>query len=212
MVTKFLNKYFHFFLESSFCKNYLWISFISIDDAIFHRRLLVDVISIINHNGKVVTFPESVSKTSCNVNVKNYPFDNQECLIKLGSFAYTTKRMQIKCMSDTGDTESLVHNGEWELEDLPCVNKTVIYTDTEDGWDEVNYTLKLRRKPKFYLYNLLFPCLLLTFIGLMVFLLPRESGEKVSLSITVLLAMAVFMQIVMGNVPATSDAVHLMSR
>ncbi|KAK2161985.1 hypothetical protein NP493_1550g00006 [Ridgeia piscesae] len=62
----------------------------------------------------------------------------------------------------------------------------------------------------FYLFHLLFPCVLLTAIGLMTFCLPPESGEKVSLAVTVLLAMTVFMMVIMDNIPPTSEVVPLL--
>ncbi|KAK2161986.1 hypothetical protein NP493_1550g00002 [Ridgeia piscesae] len=59
------------------------------------------------------------------------------------------------------------------------------------------------------MYNLLFPCILLTAIGLMTFCVPPESGEKVSLAVTVLLAMTVFMMVIMDNIPSTSEVIPL---
>ena len=46
----------------------------------------------------------------------------------------------------------------------------------------------------------------LCFVGL-VFCLPPESGEKVSLAVTLLLAMTVFLLVVMENIPSTSEVV-----
>ncbi|KAI0222211.1 hypothetical protein LSAT2_026538 [Lamellibrachia satsuma] len=46
----------------------------------------------------------------------------------------------------------------------------------------------------------------------MVFLLPTESGEKVTLAITVLLAMMVFLTVIMQNVPTTSLVIPLLVR
>jgi nicotinic acetylcholine receptor, invertebrate len=43
----------------------------------------------------------------------------------------------------------------------------------------------------------------------MVFLLPAASGEKVSLGVSILVAISVFLLLVAGNVPDTSDAVPL---
>ena len=49
--------------------------------------------------------------------------------------------------------------------------------------------------------------MLLILIGGLVFLLPPESGEKVSLAVTLLLAMTVFLLVVMDNIPSTSEVV-----
>jgi len=66
-----------------------------------------------------------------------------------------------------------------------------MYSCCVEPYVDITYTIVLRRKPMFFTYNLVFPCVLLMVIGILVFCLPPESGEKVSLSVTVLLAMAV---------------------
>ena len=49
-------------------------------------------------------------------------------------------------------------------------------------------------------------------IGGQTFRLAPESGEKVSLSITVLLALTVYMMVVMDNVPENSQVVPLLRK
>jgi nicotinic acetylcholine receptor len=67
----------------------------------------------------------------------------------------------------------------------------------------------MRRRILYYLINILFPCLLLSAISVMTFWLPPDSGEKVALSITVLLAFSVFMLLIAENIPTTSETVPL---
>jgi len=80
-------------------------------------------------------------------------------------------------------------------------------------------TLHIRRKYKFFLTYIIFPCLLLSgvllmvFLSgvlLMVFLLPADSGEKVSLGVSILVAISVFLLLVANNVPNTSDDIPLL--
>jgi len=60
------------------------------------------------------------------------------------------------------------------------------------------------------LFNVIFPCLWLTMLSLVGFWLPPDSGEKITLGITVLLAFSVFMLMIAENMPATSEFVPLM--
>ena len=53
------------------------------------------------------------------------------------------------------------------------------------------------------------PCCIITMVALLVFYLPPESGEKISLGITVLLSLCVFLLMVSESMPATSDTVPL---
>ena len=52
-------------------------------------------------------------------------------------------------------------------------------------------TLNMVRNPMFYYIYLVIPSVLMAFVSVLVFLLPPESGERVGLSITVLLSYTV---------------------
>ena len=52
----------------------------------------------------------------------------------------------------------------------------------------------------------------MSLLALLVFYLPPDSGEKVSLGITVLLSFSVFLLLVAENVPKTSEFVPLLGK
>ena len=52
---------------------------------------------------------------------------------------------------------------------------------------------------------MMFPCILTSAVAALTFMLPVESGEKISLEITVLLSLAVFMLVVSESMPPSSD-------
>ena len=71
--------------------------------------------------------------------------------------------------------------------------------------------MKLQRKIRYSVVNLMLPIILLSLMDLLVFWLPPESGEKVSLGITVMLSFSVFLLVVADQTPRTSDTVPLLS-
>ena len=85
------------------------------------------------------------------------------------------------------------------------------FFDSDPGipFPTVKFRLFLKRKPKFYMINIVAPCILMSILALLVFYLPPDSGEKVSLGITVLLSFSVFLLLIAENVPKTSDCVPL---
>ncbi len=62
----------------------------------------------------------------------------------------------------------------------------------------------------FYVLNIILPCVMLSVLQLMVFRVPSPAGEKVSLSITLLLSFTVFLLMVSDNMPQTSTSVPLL--
>ena len=70
----------------------------------------------------------------------------------------------------------------------------------------------LKRKARYTVVNVITPIILLSVMDLLVFWLPPESGEKVSLGITVLLSFSVFLLVVDERLPRTSDTVPVLSK
>jgi len=93
-----------------------------------------------------------------------------------------------------------------------CCRNVENYSCCVEPYVDITYTIVLRRKPMFFTYNLVFPCVLLMGIGILVFFLPPESGEKVSLSVTVLLAMTVYQLLIAETIPATSEVIPLIGK
>jgi len=72
-------------------------------------------------------------------------------------------------------------------------------------YPDVTFTIHMSRRSLFYVVNLIFPCLLIYAVSFLGFFLPSESGDKVNLEITVLLALVVFLLITGETLPPTPD-------
>ena len=48
-----------------------------------------DALAIIGADGLVTWFPHSIFRSSCSVDVTNYPFDKQTCHVWFGSWTYS---------------------------------------------------------------------------------------------------------------------------
>ena len=109
------------------------------------------------------------------------------------------------------------HNHYYHLHPHPTKRPTTqsaIGMDSFNGeaYSEVKFNFYLKRKPLYFMTNLIIPCCLMSVIVLFVFLLPANADEKISLSITVLLSFSVFQLLVVGSMPETSDYVPLISQ
>ena len=71
----------------------------------------------------------------------------------------------------------------------------------------VSFTLTLQRIPVYYLLNIIIPTLTLACLSALTFAVPVDSGEKLSLGISILLAFSVFMLILQDNTPQAETPV-----
>ncbi|XP_072004197.1 neuronal acetylcholine receptor subunit alpha-7 isoform X3 [Engystomops pustulosus] len=110
------------------------------------------------------------------------------------------------------DISEYISNGEWDLVGVPGKRSESFYGCCKEPYPDVTFTITMRRRTLYYGLNLLIPCVLISALALLVFLLPADSGEKISLGITVLLSLTVFMLLVAEIMPATSDSVPLIAQ
>lgn len=112
---------------------------------------------------------------------------------------------------DSGDLSDFVENVEWECHGMPATKNVIMYGCCSDPYPDITYTVLLQRRSSFYIFNLLLPCFLISFLAPLGFYLPADSGEKVSLGVTVLLALTVFQLMVAESMPP-SESVPLIGR
>lgn len=118
-------------------------------------------------------------------------------------------QVDINLGMDSGDLSDFVENVEWECHGMPAVKNVKLYGCCSDPYTEITYTLLLKRRSSFYIFNLLLPCFLISFLAPLGFYLPADSGEKVSLGVTVLLALTVFQLLVAESMPPAESMPYI---
>lgn len=89
---------------------------------------------------------------------------------------------------------------------------SITYSCCPEPYPDVTFTLHLRRKPGFFLYNIIIPCLVITSLAVLTFVLPPEIGERVTLVIESFLALSFVILMVSDSVPVTSDNSPLITK
>ena len=69
----------------------------------------------------------------------------------------------------------------------------------------IEFWLCIERKPQYYLLNIIVPTMVLALLLVLTFLAPVDSGEKLSVGISILLAFSVFMLLLSEITPQSSD-------
>ena len=69
---------------------------------------------------------------------------------------------------------------EWDILEVPAVRNVKWYTCCTEPYLDITFNVTMRRKTLFYTVNLIIPCMGISFLTVLVFYLPSDSGEKVS--------------------------------
>ncbi|XP_048087769.1 neuronal acetylcholine receptor subunit alpha-9-II [Alosa alosa] len=161
----------------------------------------VDTNVELRYNGEIIWDAPSITKSSCVVDVAYFPFDHQQCNLTFGSWTYNGNQVDIIMGMNSGDLSDFVENVEWECHGMPAKKSVIMYGCCADPYPDITYTVLLQRRSSFFIFNLLLPCFLISFLAPLSFYLPADSGEKVSLGVTVLLALTVFQLMVAESMP-----------
>ena len=172
---------------------------------------------VVYQDGTIMWIPPAIYKSSCPIDVRYFPFDEQECTMKFGSWTFDKYQVNL----DWYDGEERVnlldytYSGTWDIIDCPGKlgeglsekGSSAAHTSAV-----ISFFFRIRRKTLFYTVNLIIPCVLISFLSVCVFYLPADAGEKMTMCISILLALVVFLLLVSKILPPTSLTIPLIAK
>ncbi|XP_040825123.1 neuronal acetylcholine receptor subunit alpha-3 isoform X1 [Ochotona curzoniae] len=165
--------------------------------------------ALLKYTGEVTWIPPAIFKSSCRIDVTYFPFDYQNCTMKFGSWSYDKAKIDLVQIGSSMNLRDYWESGEWAIIKAPGYKHDIKYNCCEEIYTDITYSLYIRRLPLFYTINLIIPCLLISFLTVLVFYLPSDCGEKVTLCISVLLSLTVFLLVITETIPSTSLVIPL---
>ncbi|XP_070195183.1 neuronal acetylcholine receptor subunit alpha-2-like [Littorina saxatilis] len=159
----------------------------------------------LSSDGRLEWSPGNVFVATCKMDLTRFPFDSQDCSFQLSTWIYTSETVQLVPTSNPIRADNWHENSEWMLESMDVE----VYNHTSDGqlYPHVEYHFYLKRRSAFYILKFLAPIVILSVVNAFVFCVPPESGEKVSLAVSTMLSLTVFLAYLTDITPPNSDTV-----
>eukprot|EP00063_Salmo_salar_P078127 XP_014052962.1 PREDICTED: acetylcholine receptor subunit gamma-like isoform X1 [Salmo salar] len=179
---------------------------------------------LIYSSGYMYWLPPAIYRSTCAIEITYFPFDYQNCTLVFRSQTYSANELEIILAVDAEtnkpiewvdiDPEAFTENGEWAIKHRPArklINSRYSPDDLE--YQEISFNLVIQRKPLFYIINIILPCSLISSLVVLAYFLPAQAGgQKLTVSISVLLAQTVFLFLIAQKVPETSLNVPLIGK
>ncbi|OWF43728.1 Neuronal acetylcholine receptor subunit alpha-3 [Mizuhopecten yessoensis] len=182
----------------------IWKPELVVDNSVTQISVISDanLLFRVDNNGHVKWEPPGIYDTHCEIDITWFPFDRQSCYIELTSWGYTIDVVNLSHHKADVNLEDYKVNGEWVVESTSIAWKEL--TADGDKYSQLEFIIHFARRPTYYFMNMIFPVVLISFLTTVVFILPVESGERISFSITVLLALALLLTLISDMMPTTS--------
>lgn len=157
------------------------------------------------------------------MDVEFFPFDVQKCAMKFGSWTYDGFEVDlVHVCAPNADSTKVIDNGmdfsefyqnvEWDIVAVTVQKNIKIYICCIEPYPDLTFNITMRRKTLFHTVNLILPCVVISFLTVLVFYLPSDSEEKITLCISVLLSLTVFFLLLTEIIPPTSIVIPLIGK
>ncbi|XP_029646618.2 acetylcholine receptor subunit alpha-like 2 [Octopus sinensis] len=157
---------------------------------------------VVYSNGSVEMASAILLHADCEMNAYSYPFDKQMCDISIYIPTYEPQHIKIKKLLCS--KADFLRNYQWDI---------TLFCDPDGIKEKYNYanaTMYLRRKLNSSTIAKLIPTIMMTILTIFVFVLPPESGEKVSLGTMIFLSNVLYLVEIEKTIPINSKRPSLL--
>ena len=135
-----------------------------------------------------------------------FVLDEQNCTLEIQSWSRPAEELLVREKPQSVRPQIPYIRTEWEVYKIDVRNQTL----KRYLW--LIFDVNIRRNHQFYVNHMIFPFSILSCLTLFVFWLPPDSGEKITLTITILLALTVFLQLISNYTPKASSNLPIIGK
>lgn len=122
------------------------------------------------------------------------------------------EEVSLEHVDDGIDLSEFYKSAEFDIIYAPADKYSICYAGSKEPFPMWRFSIVIRRKFLFYTVNLIIPLVSHAFITILVFYIPANSHQKMSLSINVLLSLTVFFLMLAEIIPQNSLVVPLLTQ
>lgn len=147
-----------------------------------NMKLLAETLVVAFSNGTVLRVPPLSLRFQCNVNLSNYPFDEQNCTLIMGSWTYNANQININIQGIS--LTYLSPSQEWEVLDTTYWKRTQYYPGAgDDPYSDISFSFRLRRKSNDFYITILGPTFVAIIFALIILVEPLWYEKKLLLGL-----------------------------
>ncbi|ELT97047.1 hypothetical protein CAPTEDRAFT_92843 [Capitella teleta] len=196
----------------------IWIPDITLYNSAEIRPDARDALAVITFDGTVTWFPHTIFKSSCSVDVANFPFDSQKCHMWFGSWTHTAKEVNLHMGYQDQGIDLSTFNSDynescsWEIINVTAKRRIMPSEEDEPNFVVLTYEIFMTRKVVFSSYILTLPCIFFAFLTLVVFWLPPDRPDRTGLAMSTFSSFMLLLLILVETAPPTASSVPTLGK
>lgn len=158
------------------------------------------VLSTIQSDGRVEYGPGALINAKCPMDFSKFPYDSQSCTLQFVPWGYPSYAMLLSPLSGSVRLDYFTPQSDWKL-----IESNAFAVQESYEYSMFFIEVKIKRESLYFTIMIVLPTLLFSLLNPLVFVLPNASGERVSLSVTILLSYTIFLTLVSSSIPTSSN-------
>ncbi|XP_030842467.1 neuronal acetylcholine receptor subunit alpha-2-like isoform X2 [Strongylocentrotus purpuratus] len=182
----------------------IWVPDITLFNSNSPSESLMSGVSAIAYaDGSVLYIPPMHLEATCTMDLTDYPYDQHNCSLKWGSWAYDASLITIDSLSDSIDLSETFDHPIWDIINTKATKHTDFYSCCPgETFEDVTFSLVVRRRET---HGRIASSVVTAWLILIVFLIsPSSAGVRIVFAGSVLIALVVLSAALSAEVPAYS--------
>ncbi|XP_034101654.1 neuronal acetylcholine receptor subunit alpha-2 [Drosophila albomicans] len=169
------------------------------NSAVEEGNFLVSTQLILSSDGSVLWVTPAVYTAYCSLNMRNWPYDEQTCKLKIGTWSMNHIDAVYNKENHELNYENVVESTEWEI--LSGLTKFV----HKDIYNYIEFTFRVKRRSSMYTAVIYTPAICIVILALSTFWLPPQMGEKILLNGILIVLISAFLMYFAQLLPVLAE-------
>ncbi|XP_025095100.1 acetylcholine receptor subunit alpha-1-A-like [Pomacea canaliculata] len=185
----------------------LWRPRLTIRNTLTDMKVLDHSYMVARYDGMMKWLPIETFETFCHVDVTYFPFELQKCRWEMFLWA-EDESVDLNPVQSGVVLDSYVGDGEWKVTST-AVRRVTSHLD-DAPFSVLVYEVTLRRRPALVVMTIVLPLFILAGLNVFVFIIPHESGARLSFATTSLLSYGIFLASVVNLLPGSVKTLSIL--
>uniref|UniRef100_K7FB08 Neurotransmitter-gated ion-channel ligand-binding domain-containing protein n=1 Tax=Pelodiscus sinensis TaxID=13735 RepID=K7FB08_PELSI len=186
-----------------------WSPYIIIYEQVDEEKSLSRPFLTITHTGIIHTTQQHRVTITCSLEMHQFPFDTQTCLMTMYSFMNLAQGpspsgLKMGDRIQLSKTHSFEHQGSFTKAKTTTQAKSTMQ-ETRSIWSQALMLISMKRRPILYVLNLIFPTCALYLLDMAILFSTCSYGDKISFQLSLIIGESVLAVILKDILPTSSD-------